>query len=113
MSDTATAVGSDHGAPEAAEAEKKKRKTEECVDAPASEGDAASKPTPDDVAVGQSTSEPVFGVFLFFFSLSLPANDQSKSGSPLFFPANTFARQGDCSARSVQFDVASLGDKKK
>lgn len=72
MSDTATAVGSDHGAPEAAEAEKKKRKTEECVDAPASEGDAASKPTPDDVAVGQSTSEPVFGVFLFFFSLSLP-----------------------------------------
>ena len=67
MSDTATAVGSDHGAPEAAEAEKKKRKTEECVDAPASEGDAASKPTPDDVAVGQSTSEPVFGVFLFFF----------------------------------------------
>ena len=41
------------------------------------------------------------------------ANDQSKSGSPLFFPANTFARQGDCSARSVQFDVASLGDKKK
>ena len=43
----------------------------------------------------------------------LEANDQSKSGSPLFFPANTFARQGDCSARSVQFDVASLGDKKK
>ena len=42
----------------------------------------------------------------------IEANDQSKSGSPLFFPANTFARQGDCSARSVQFDVASLGDKK-